>query len=245
VLAYRLKKSKGYWPSLYSTESNVYQNSHIFKRAALASLGCALCFVVGFTMIFWIEPGINLNPAQRLRFILTHGLFFQLWYFIIFVVFGGCLLILIRGIRHWTQHQESLSYHLSTLAGFIWASYTFSCGLIAIFTIEYLLSIPSEQQSSVWYVIYAIQMGMGDGIEWIGGMWLLITSLHLLRSHKNPPLLNRFGLIIGCTGCLTLIPALADAGAVFGLMQIVWFCWLAIIMFKLPESAVTSQTTTK
>jgi len=187
-------------------------------------------------MIFWIEPGINLNPEQRFRFILTHGLFFQLWYFIIFVVFGGCLLVLIRGIRHWTATQENLSYHLSTLLGFIWASYTFCCGLIAIFTIEYLLSIPSEQQSPVWYVIYAIQIGMGDGIEWIGGLWLIVTSIHLLKNHKEPLILHQFGFIVGCIGCLTLLPTLADAGAVFGLMQIVWFCWIAIIMYRSPQN---------
>ncbi len=133
------------------------------------------------------------------------------------------------------EPSQTLGYHLSVVFGFIWASYIFCCGLIAIFTIEYLLSLPTDQQSPVWYVIYAIQMGLGDGVEWVGGIWLLTTSWILLKTQKQPLLLHKFGLGIGITGCLTLIPALAQIGAIFGLAQIIWFVWVAKTMFQLSR----------
>lgn len=133
------------------------------------------------------------------------------------------------------ESHQNLSYQLSMVFGFIWVSYTFCCGLIAVFTIEYLLSLPTEQQSPVWYVIYAIQIGMGDGVEWVGGVWLATSSWHLLKSQKSPVTLHKFGLLVGVIGCLTLFPPLAEAGAIFGLSQIIWFCWVASVMFKLSK----------
>lgn len=187
-------------------------------------------------MIFWIEPGINLNAAQRLNFILTNGLVFQLWYLIIFVAFSCFLLVLLRGIGTWMAPQQTLGYHLSMVFGFIWASYIFCCGFIAVFTIEYLLTLPQEQRSPVWFAIYAIQMGLGDGVEWVGGIWLFISSWHLLKLHKAPKSLHWFGLTVGGIGSLTLIPALAHAGAVFGLLQIAWFCWLAYVLWQMSRA---------
>ncbi|OJF68210.1 hypothetical protein BK026_05090 [Alteromonas sp. V450] len=229
---------------LFSQPRNSSQ-TYAFVNTGIASLVCALCFVVGFIMIFWIEPGIHLNPTQRLQFILSHGRFFQAWYFVIFVIFGSSLLVLINGLEQWTKREETLTFHFATLVGFIWASYTFSCGLIAIFTIEYLLSLPAHQQSSVWYVIYAIQMGMGDGIEWIGGVWLCIITFQMHRSQKGPRKLHYFGFLVGGIGCLTIIPRLQDAGVVFGLLQIIWFFWIALIMTTLPKPPHVIQMKTE
>lgn len=201
-----------------------------YHKAAVASVCCAACFVVGFIMIFWIEPGINLNPHQRLAFILSHGRFFQLWYFIIFIVFASCLMVLCRAINHWLGAHTTVATQLVAVCGFIWSAYCFSIGLIALFTIEYLLQLPSEEQTEVWFVIFAIQMGLGDGIEWVGGIWLTALSWVMLQRKICPKAIHIFGFIIGVIGCLTLHPSLEVAGAIFGLSQIVWFVWMGLIL---------------
>jgi hypothetical protein len=66
--------------------------------------------------------------------------------------------------------------------GFIWASYIFICGLISILTIQYVLSIPSVEQKAIWMVIFIIQNGLGDGSEWVRGIWLVTVSWYL--SHR-------------------------------------------------------------
>ncbi|MBU3023814.1 hypothetical protein [Aestuariibacter sp. A3R04] len=210
-----------------------------YRMAGLAALMCAGCFVVGFVMIFYIEPGIHLNPHQRLAFILSNGRYFQLWYLIIFVLFGINLLVLTQGINRFISPYQTLSYHLTMMFGFIWASYVIACGLIATLSIEYLLHLPENEQSSVWFAIYSLQTGLGDGVEWVGGVWLLSLSLHALYFRLPYKLLNTFGAIIGFIGCLTLVPVLSSAGVVFGLTQILWFVAVGITFIRRSRTIQT------
>jgi hypothetical protein len=61
---------------------------------------------------------------------------------------------------------------------------------------------------------------------------VLLISRASLRSSALPDALSYLGLIVGATGVLTIIPSLAELGAVFGLGQIIWFAWLGIIMIR-------------
>ena len=212
-----------------------------FRMAGIAALLCASCFVVGFVMIFYIEPGIHLNPHQRLAFILSNGRFFQLWYLIIFVLFGINLLILTRGVNCFISTRQTLSYHLTMMFGFIWASYVIACGLIATLSIEYLMHLPEEEQSAVWFAIYSLQVGLGDGVEWVGGIWLLALSLHGLYFRLPYRLLQYFGVVVGFVGCLTLIPALSQAGVLFGLTQILWFIAIGIAFIRLSRTTLLQE----
>lgn len=208
------------------------KHGKIYRTAGIAALLCASCFVVGFVMIFYIEPGIHLNPHQRLAFILSNGRFFQLWYVIIFVIFGINLLVLTRGVNRFIGANQTLSYHITMMFGFIWASYVIACGLIAVLSIEYLMHLPDDEQSAVWFAIYSLQTGLGDGVEWVGGIWLLTLSVHALYFHQPYRLLQYFGAAVGFIGCLTLVPALSQAGVIFGLAQILWFIAIGITFIR-------------
>lgn len=189
-------------------------------------------------MIFWIEPGIHLNPDQRLAFIITNGRFFQLWYLIIFILFAICLLVLLRGLRRWMETHQTVTFHLSMVAGFIWAAYIFACGFISVFSIEYLLSLNNTDVAPIWFFVYAIQQGLGDGVEWVGGIWLTIVSSHFIFIQGKRSLVHIYGLLIGLVGCLTLVPGLQHAGALFGLGQIVWFVWIGAALFQLSGQRI-------
>lgn len=216
--------------------------NHKSSSPSFAAFLCAACFIVGFIMIFYIEPGIHLNPHQRLAFILSNGRFFQAWYLVIFVAFGTSLLVLVNGINKIIARYQTLTYYLSMMFGFIWACYTIACGCIAIFSIEYLLSLPSEQQTSIWFALYSIQMGLGDGVEWVGGLWLLTLSLHGIKHNLPTQSLHRFGVFVGLLGCLTLIPALSTIGAAFGIASIIWFVWAGALFYRARHSLNTLGT---
>lgn len=213
------------------------KENYLKASSPLAAFTCAICFVVGFLMIFYIEPGIHLNPHQRLDFILTNGRFFQAWYVIIFVVFGCSLLMLVNTINRIIAANQTWTYHVSMMFGFIWACYTIACGFIAILSIEYLLMLPSEEQRTVWFAIYSIQIGLGDGVEWVGGFWLLVLSIHGLQHHLPVRALHFFGAGVGGLGCLTLIPSLASAGALFGILHIFWFVWVGALLYRANAQA--------
>jgi prepilin signal peptidase PulO-like enzyme (type II secretory pathway) len=84
----------------------------------------------------------------------------------------------------------------------------------------------------VWTAIGAIQDGLGGGVEIVGGVWVLLISIASLRSSALPDALSYLGSIVGAAGILTVVPSLAELGAVFGLGQIIWFAWLGIIMLR-------------
>lgn len=203
------------------------KNSFHFVLGACGALGCALCYLVGFIMIFWIEPGVQLHAEKKLNYVLQNGLVFQTWYFFVFLGFSLFFLLLLRAIKQWIGPDESLGYYLTNMFGFIWSSYIFVCGLISILTIQYVLSLSPDQQRGVWMVIFLMQSGLGDGAEWVGGIWLTTSSWHLLSIGKGPKIISILGLISGFSGCFTLIPGFAFAGVIFGLSQLVWFILIA------------------
>lgn len=195
----------------------------VFRLSAWASLLCCACYAIGLATVFFIEPSLNKGADERLGFILESGHFLQAWYFVIYVIFGICLIILNVGLRRWLMPSSSVTLQLSFITGLIWAAYVFASGLISILTIQYLLSLPYENQKTIWYAIYSIQAGLGEGVEWVGGLWMIFLSLHILKYCRNQNLFAYAGLVIGMCGTLTMIPGLALAGALFGISQMFWF----------------------
>ena len=157
------------------------------------------------------------------------------------MLFGLSLLVLVNGINKLISRRQTLTYYLSMMFGFVWGCYAIICGLIAILSIEYLLMLPTQEQSSVWFALYSIQIGLGDGVEWVGGCWLFTLSLHSLRHKLSQPAIHYYGLLVGLMGCVTLIPAFREAGALFGLGQIVWFAFVGARLFERTSNLIPSK----
>lgn len=215
--------------------SSLRKNAFPLRLGACGALGCALSYLVGFIMIFWIEPGVQLHAEKKLNFVLQNGVIFQAWYFFIFIGFSLFFLLLLRAIKQWLGPEESLGYYLTNMFGFIWASYIFVCGLISILTIQYVLSLSPTDQHTVWMVIFLMQTGLGDGAEWVGGIWLTTVSWHLLNTDRGSKVTNALGLISGFSGCFTVLPGFALAGVIFGLSQLVWFILIARHLLRLSS----------
>lgn len=211
--------------------SQISSAHRIFRLSAWASLLCCACYCIGLATVFFVEPGLNKGAEERLVYILESGHILQAWYFIIYVFFGICLITLNVGLRRWLMPSSSVTLQLSFITGWIWAAYVFASGLISILTIQYLLSLPYENQKTIWYAIYSIQAGLGEGVEWVGGLWMVFLSLHILKHRRHQILFGYTGLIIGGCGTLTMIPGLALAGALFGISQMFWFIALGRILF--------------
>jgi hypothetical protein len=67
---------------------------------------------------------------------------------------------------------------------------------------------------------------------------VLLVSWTALRTGGLPRTLGWLGVAIGLVGIVSLIPALRDAGMVFGMLQIVWLAWTGIVMLRATEPAV-------
>ncbi len=212
-----------------------------WRMAGFASLVCALCYATGLVTVFFIEPGINSGAEQRLQFIQSSGHLLQAWYFVIFVCFGVSITLLNMALRQWLLPSPSALLQTAFISSFVWSAYIFSSGLISILTIQYLLSVPADEQRTIWYAIYSVQSGLGEGVEWVGGIWMLFLNLYLRRERIGLQWLNSAGVAVGLCGTLTMLPGMWIAGALFGLSQMMWFIswsWL----FLTGHHSVNNQT---
>lgn len=82
------------------------------------------------------------------------------------------------------------------------------------------------QAASVWLSLMFVVNGLGGGNEIVGGLWLLLLSLAMLRSRQLRRALGYLGVVVSVAGLLTTVPPLKELGSVFGLGLILWFAWL-------------------
>ncbi|ALM90617.1 hypothetical protein [Alteromonas stellipolaris] len=195
-------------------------------HGAIASFICATSFILGLCLIFIIAPDFNDGPDQRLRTLNNFSELMQVWYFLVYVVFGISVLVLSVSLLENQTREHSVLQQITMLMSYLWSCYIFASGFIAILSVEFLFGENFKLGTAVvdlWRDIYAIQMGLGEGSEWVGAIWVMLINTCLLKEQRLSKNLVLFGYIISFFGFLTLIPSLKEIGAVFGLLQIIWF----------------------
>lgn len=205
------------------------------RQGAIAAMVCALSFIIGLAVVLLIVPDFNQNAEQRLVVFMQHKLLMQVWYFVVYVVFGISLLVLSRSLLAQRAGEHNFLEQMSSLVSYLWACYILACGFIAILSIEFLFTNSSNENtniSEVWRQIYNIQMGLGEGVEWVGAIWVICINACLYYQNRFPKPLIIIGFIIAAIGMLTLYPPLAEVGALFGLLQVFWFLAISVLLFR-------------
>ncbi len=216
------------------SESTILLHRKRQLHGYVAALICASSFILGLTLILILAPDFNSGPDARLETLTKHTGLMQFWYFLVYVVFGASLLVLSVSLLEPVGRDHKLLEQMTTLASYLWACYIFASGFIAIFSIEFLFSQDYEfsvSMTELWRDIYAIQMGLGEGAEWVGAIWVLMMNACLHKEGRFGNKIIYFGYLICVLGLLTMVPILKEVGAVFGLLQVAWFIWVARLLF--------------
>lgn len=212
------------------------------KAGGIAALFQALAYTVGFAVIAtFLNPGDteSWSPAQKLSFVLEKKTAFQLWSIFIYVAFGISLVVLTVALHDRLKARSIGIVEIASAFGLIWAGLVIASGMVAsvgLDAVDALHAKDAAQAASAWVAIGAVQNGLGGGVEIVGGIWVLLISGAALQSGEFPKPLNYIGLMVGLAGLLTIVPALQDLGAVFGLGQILWFIWIGISMLRRVHS---------
>lgn len=211
-------------------------NHHVI--AGTAAIIQAVLYVFGFVLLLgFLQPimaGAS-SPEEKLSLLLENKGLYEVWLICIYVVFGIVLVPLTIALHERFSGISSLAVKAAPVFGFIWSGLVIASGMIAVVgmgSVATLYAKDPQQAYTVWRILDAVQNGLGGGVEVIGGLWVLLISANGLTYRKLPKLLHFFGLLVGTTGLVTLIPALKEAGALFGLTQIVWFLGVGTALFK-------------
>ena len=209
----------------------------IQKMGGIGALIAAGTFVVGLTMFATVLMDFvsTTDPSAAVEFIADNQLALYVWNITIMIVFGIVLVPLVLAIGDRLRDAHSPLARVASVFGLIWSGVIISTGMIvniAYATVTSLQATDPEMASTVWAGLDAVTNGLGGGNEILGGVWVLGVSIVALRERLFARWINHLGVVMGVAGLVTVVPALENVGAVFGLGLIVWFTALGRTLIK-------------
>ena len=210
------------------------------RAGGVAALYLAAAFLVSMPyFLIVVDFQGQVGSAQKVTALVANQNSMYAMYLITYVVFGIVLAALALALWKRLAGSPSIAA-VSGAVGLIWAGMLVASGLVfnsgAAAVIDLYDKSPA-QAVSAWQAIEPVAEGLGSGQgELLGGLWVLLVSVAALRTAALPKALNWLGILIGTAGIASVIPVLLEARYVFGLLQIVWFIWLGIVMFRTKPS---------
>lgn len=214
------------------------------KIGGISSLYMAFAYIfgmIGFLAVANVS-GVA-DPAKKLILIMDNQAFLSILYLLVYLVFSVALVFLSLALYNLFKDRSPVLAQAATVMGIIWASVLIGSGLVYIFgmeTVKNLYDTNPVQAGTVWLSIESVSEA--SGIEFLGGVWVLLISFVALQARKLNKALSYLGVLIGVAGIVSALPGLRDVGMIFGLGQIVWFIWLGVVMLRDNRSMELKQS---
>jgi len=215
-----------------------------YQRAGgLAALYLALAYLIAMPyFLIAVDSASVTDPAEKVALLAEHQSSMSAIYLITYVIFGIVLAVLSFTLYRRMKDGAPVMMQAATAVGLIWAVVLVASGLVFNYGMETVVALHGahpDQAVAVWQAIEPVTEGLGGaGGEILGGLWMLLVSWTALHTGGLPKVLGWLGVAIGLVGIVSVVPALRDAGMVFGALQIVWFVWTGIVMLRTTEHAV-------
>jgi Domain of unknown function (DUF4386) len=205
-----------------------------------ALLGAAtniLGAVVYATLLLPRGGGSKANPGQYVAFLAGNQAAMRLWYQIIFLVFGVCMIFLSLALYERLKAGSPVLAQAVTIFTLIYAVLVIAIGTLSINdlgTVVRLQGANPAQAATVWVALDSVETGLGagGGETIVAGLWFLMLSWVALQARALPRLLNYLGVVVGLAGILYVFVASDAVLAVNALGLIIWFVWLGIVMLR-------------
>lgn len=201
------------------------------RSGGIAALIEGATYIVGIgVMAAYLAPRGFLDaqgdPAASLTVLLDNQVVTYLWYLLIYLVAGAALVVLSLGIHDRLRHATPALAQVTTAFGLIWSGLVLASGMVALVgqrgAVE-LAATDRSEAAATWSAVSTVQTALGGGIEIVGAIWIILLSVAALRGRTLPRGLSVLGIAVGVAGMCTLVPQVADAGAVFGIGFIAWY----------------------
>jgi hypothetical protein len=217
------------------------------KVGGLAALYLAAAYLVAmpYFLVFVKYPDVT-DPVEKVTMLVGNHDSMRVVYLLTYVIFGIVLAVLALALYARVKAGAPTLTLVGTVAGLIWAVVLVASGMIfnaGVAAVVDLHATDPAQAVSAWQSIEPVAQGLGgSGGELLGGLWVLLMSVAALRTASLPKMLSWLGIVIGALGVISVVPALKDLAYGFGLLQIVWFVWLAIVLLRTtPGTADTRR----
>jgi len=210
------------------------------RAGGLAALYLAAAYLLAmpFFLVVVDYAGV-VDPAGKVELLASHHAAMQVMYLITYVIFGIALAVLALALYQRLKSVAPVVMQVATAVGVLWAFALVASGLVFNAGMAAAVGVyPSDpgQAAALWQAVEPVAQGLGgSGGEILGGLWVLLVSVTVLKGKALSRALGWLGMTVGLMGLISVIPPLKDAGIAFGLLQIGWFVWLGTVMLRTHE----------
>lgn len=185
----------------------------------------------------------GLAEAEKLAFVGDNAILINATYVIGYVLFACYLLLANIVMKSFIASESPLLGKITHAFGLIWVVILSATGLIAI-TSTNLIAAGSLETDTALVYYHASNLltdSLGGGIEFIGGMWVLLIGVFGWQTHSFSRGFSFFSLVKGFIGIVTLICPDTMLRVAFGLTGVVWFIWFAFVMLGLNKNSIKAE----
>jgi len=202
-----------------------------------ALIGAATNLLALGVYITVLAPIEGRDPGKILAFLADNQAFMRVYYQIIYLVFGVCLIFVSLALYERLKAGSPMLALAVITFGLIWAFLVIVMGTLSINNLSTVVKVYGEnpaQAATVKLTLDAVEIGLGNngGETMINALWLLLLSWAALRARELTRVLNYLGVVVGVAGILSVVLASPAPMAVYGLGLILWLVWLGIVMLR-------------
>lgn len=215
--------------------------------AGIAFIGMALCYITLFVLYgAVIDMPIEATTAQNIAYLIENKGLFNLSYILGYIAFACLLCFCVYVTSCLYQQASKTTMAMASLFGYFWVVVLLCTGMIGISANELLASQNLTHPATAEVIFHTRNLmteSLGGGIEFIGGVWLLLLALASLRHKLLSTPLTLFTLVKGAIGVVTLFCTDSLLREMFGVTGIIWFIWMGIVLLKKRDqcSSVSQQ----
>jgi hypothetical protein len=225
------------WKSLHIFQKRKTKMNNLQKMGGIAALYMAAAYLVGIVLfLFVLDYPAIVDPAQKVALLVEKQMVIYSTNLMLYVIFGVFLIVLTLALYERLRAGAPAMMQVATVIGMIWAGSLIASGMVSnagIAPVVALYAKDPAQAALTWQGFEVVASGLGNGNgEILGGLMTLLVSWAALQTGGLPKFLNYLGLIVGLIGIVSTVPGLNDLTGMFGISQLVWFVWLAIIMLR-------------
>jgi hypothetical protein len=217
-------------------------DSSRLKAGGVAALYLALAYLAAMPYFLLVVdyPSAS-TAAEKVGLIVGDYSSMYAMYLATYVLFGLALGVVALVLYDRLQADAPFVARVAAAVGLLWSIALVTSGLVTTYgmtTVEALAKTDRAQAVLAWQAIEPVALGLGGaGGELLGGLWVLLVSVLVLRGGALSKAFGWFGVVIGVIGLASVAPPLHDAAIVFGLLQIAWFVWLGLSLMLTKEAA--------
>lgn len=213
---------------------------YTLQAGGFAAIGMALCYI-SMALIFFglVSIPTDIDVISRIRHIQQQYTLVAWGYGSGYLLFGVLLAVLLQALKQALPDNQYVLAELADRFGAIWLMLMMAAGMTVLIGLDQVFKLLARdplQAQALYHANNMLSHALGGGIELVGGLWCLLFSLAGLAQRILSKALHRLGILVGCLGILTVLHTLPYLKDAFGLLQMIWFIWLGVALWRMQNS---------